>query len=457
MKYVRNVLATLGLLLMFLYPISSPVQAAEVEWNQFRENSANNPVLENDQLEKNLRNKIETKNEVRSTPVIIEDRIFVGNHDTGELSAFDLETGDLLWENQAPNWVHSEMIYVDDQIFVGYGNRSMQDEGGIRGTGESGMMSLDPDTGETLWVFETLGEVMPTPAFYDGLVYIVTGDKHVYGVHPDTGEEEWSLDLGSRSNMSSPNIKDGILYVGGSGPFVFSAVDLDERELLWQHEIEKVTTGLGDVPPVVSEDNVVYTTAVSELDERVTMRDIFNEVGMLRGMKYGLLTNIINFIEDGEEPDKLYEHKMYAFDATNGDLLWESSLGKGRMIPHNKSGAPMLYEDRVYVGSPITQKFYSFDAESGDEVWRYNGYINKAPPVADDGVVYFSDTRGLVYGFDPESGDLIGKKRLGGKLSPSGPVLVNDHLVIGSQDHHVYIEPTEEILEADDKPEEGEE
>ncbi len=232
MKYVRNVLATLGLLLMFLYPISSPVQAAEVEWNQFRENSANNPVLENDQLEKNLRNKIETKNEVRSTPVIIEDRIFVGNHDTGELSAFDLETG---------------------------------------------------------------------------------------------------------------------------------------------------------------------------------------------------------------------------------DLLWESSLGKGRMIPHNKSGAPMLYEDRVYVGSPITQKFYSFDAESGDEVWRYNGYINKAPPVADDGVVYFSDTRGLVYGFDPESGDLIGKKRLGGKLSPSGPVLVNDHLVIGSQDHHVYIEPTEEILEADDKPEEGEE
>src|SRR5699024_2274248 len=137
----------LGLILMFLYPATSPVQAAEAEWNQYRENSSNNPVIENDQLDANIQKNIRTKNEVRSTPVIIEDRIFGGNHDTGELSAFNLETGELLWENQAPNWVHSEMIYVDDQIFVGYGNRSMQDESGIRGTGESGMMSLDPDTG----------------------------------------------------------------------------------------------------------------------------------------------------------------------------------------------------------------------------------------------------------------------------------------------------------------------
>lgn len=87
-------------------------------------------------------------------------------------------------------------------------------------------------------------------------------------------------------------------------------------------------------------------------------------------------------------------------------------------------------------------------------MWKHESHVNKAPPVADEGVVYFTDTKGLVYGFDSDAGELLGKKMLGGKLAPSGPILVNDHLMVGSQDTNVYSVPTERILKANDSVEE---
>lgn len=86
------------------------------EWTQYRLNSKNNPVISN---HKGIFDtSLKTNNEIRSTPVVVDDRIYVGNHDSGDVSAYNLETGELKWHKQAPNWVHSEMIDVDGKIFV---------------------------------------------------------------------------------------------------------------------------------------------------------------------------------------------------------------------------------------------------------------------------------------------------------------------------------------------------
>lgn len=447
MKYLRLSLYLISLVILIAMPIRTGAKGVNSDyWTQYRYNSYNNPVLEIEGINK-LNRTITTKNEVRSTPVVVEDKVFVGNHDTGNLSAYNLQTGELLWENQAPNWVHSEIIYADDQLFVGYGNRFFQDNG-IRGTGDSGLLSLDLDNGETLWDYQTEGHVMPTPAFYDGTVYITTGDKHLYGINPKEGTEEWSLELGSVISMSAPNIKDGILYVGGSSPYKFFAVDLDEEKMKWEMPFEKVTSGLDDVPPVVSDEGLVYTTGVQDTDDSLSIKEVFNKDGAISSYKQMIKITIGGFI--GKEPQMDYEHKLYAMDINDGTVEWEKSLGKGPMVSNNKSGAPILYDNKVFVGSPITESFYAYDADDGEQLWKYESHINKAPPVADNGVVYFTDTKGLVYGFDTESGDLLGRKLLGGKLAPAGPMLVNDHLMVGSQDTNVYSVSTEEILQADD-------
>ena len=182
------------------------------EWNQYRLNSENNPVYHSD-FNSNIENIINTNDEIRSTPVIVGNNVFIGNHNTGDIYSYNLIDKKMNWHTKAPNWIHSEIIYAEDHLYVGYGNRFFQSDG-TRGTDKSGLLCLDPNTGEILWNFRTKGEIMPTPAFYDNTVYVTTGDKHLYAVDPKNGTEKWKLDIGHVISMSSPNIKDGILYVG---------------------------------------------------------------------------------------------------------------------------------------------------------------------------------------------------------------------------------------------------
>src|SRR5699024_3316539 len=134
----------------------------------------------------------------------------VGNHDTGELQAYDLKTGNELWQGQAPNWVHSEMVYADGVVVVGLGNRFFS-HNAIRGTKESGVLGLDAATGEERWRFDTVGEVMPTPAVVDGSVYAVTGDHHIYELDAATGEVFDRTDTGHIVSMSAPAAEGSML------------------------------------------------------------------------------------------------------------------------------------------------------------------------------------------------------------------------------------------------------
>lgn len=373
------------------------------EWHQYRLSSDKNAVFNNksEPLEYTV---FETANEVRSTPVVVDNNLYIGNHDTGELFAFDIHSGEKLWENQAPNWIHSEMIYHDEKVYVGIGNRFFQDNG-IRGTGENGVLALDAETGEIVWEFETEGEVMPTPAYYDDALYITTGDRHIYKLDPDSGELLHKAEIGSVVSMSAPNITDETLYVGGSGPlpYDFSAYNLTEDEFVWQKEFPDVVAGLDDVPPAVA-DNIVVTTAV-----------------------------------EGSYDDP--EHFMYAMDTATGEMLWKESFGIGDMVKNNKSGAPIIYEGNIYVGSPITKTFYAYDLETGEKLWEFENEVMKAPPVAQDGIVYFGNTKGFLYALDAETGELLDEMEVGGSLAPAGPIIMNDTIFVGSHDSNVYAIP----------------
>ena len=373
------------------------------EWHQYRLNHDKNAVFNNGSQPLEFR-VFKTANEVRATPVVAGNKLFIGNHDTGELFAFDVHTGEKIWENKAPNWIHSEMIFHDGKVYVGMGNRFFQDDG-IRGTGKNGVIALNAETGDVLWQYNTDGEVMPTPAYHNGAIYIATGDRHLYKLDPDSGELLHKAKIGSTVSMSAPNITENTLYVGGSGPlpYTFSAYDLEKDEFKWKTEFTDVIAGLDDVPPAVM-DNVVVTTAV-----------------------------------EGSYDDP--EHIIYGMDTETGEILWQDNLGTGQMVKNNKSGAPMIYEGKIYVGSPITKAFYAYDLKSGEKLWEFKNNIIKAPPVAQDGIVYFSNTEGYVYAMDAETGEKLARKKLGGTLAPSGPIIINDTLIVGSQDSNVYALP----------------
>lgn len=394
-----------------------PAHADTADWTQYRHTSTNNAIVASG-LDHVFAGAIPTANEVRATPVVADGKVFVGNHGSGELQAFDLGTGELLWQSQAPNWVHSEMIYSDGQVFVGYGNRFFQQgPEGYRGTGDSGVMSLDPDTGDILWRYDTPGEVMPTPVVVGGAIWAVTGDRHLYKLNPSTGAELDVVETGHIASMSSPSERDGVLHFGGGAPapYTFFAYDTAVGEFAWQKEFPEFNRGLDDVPPAVDE-GVVVTTG--------------------------------NLALPPGSSGASEKHTIVAMDVATGKELWRDEIGTGPAPTNNRSGAPTISGGTVLVGSPTTGAAYGYDLHTGERLWRNPIGMIKGAPVAQGDSVYFSTTAGDVYRLDSGSGAITGILGLEGTLAPAGPIIVDDTLVVPSQSRHVYFTPLDEFPDA---------
>lgn len=385
-------------------------------WQQYRHAPDKNAVVDS-ALDDLPAMTLTLPDEVRATPVVVGDRLYVGTHNVGTLHAFDLRTGEQLWQVQAPNWVHSEMIYVDGMLYVGVGNRNFRegdihDPETVRGTGTNGVMALDAATGRQRWWVETEGEVMPTPVFRDGRVMAVTGDRHLYTIDADSGELVDKVDTGRRVSMSSPALAGDLLFFGGApNPAVLTAFDLERGEVAWTHTFPDVWTGVDDVPPAVA-DGVVVTTG-------------------------------------NEGRGAAAVHHLYALDAATGTLLWSDVLGSGVPVQNNRSGAPMIHDGVVYVGSPTAGGTFAYDLREGTRLWRADTGPVKAAPVTRDGVLYVSSAPGTLYALDIDTGAVLATTEPGGKLAPAGPIIVDDSLVVPSQGAKVYIMPIADLLGGD--------
>ncbi|HEX7381043.1 MAG TPA: PQQ-binding-like beta-propeller repeat protein [Nevskiaceae bacterium] len=413
-------------------PLVSVAQPAfgPSRWPQYRMTSTNNAIFDNGSSAL-PDHHFATSEHVVATPVIVGNRLYVGNDISGGLFAFDVRSGKLLWGDEspwwrhAPNWVHSDMVYVDDRIYVGYGNRLFHSDD-VRGTGESGVMALDPATGATLWDHRTVGEVMPTPVYWHGEILAATGAGRLLALDAATGRLLWDVALPGWVSMSSPNLRGDTLYVGALNSVV--AVDLKAHRIRWRYdEIGSFT----DISPSLSANGVVVMTARKFHD-------------------------VMTPAEKARWPDaRQYVQFIYGFDAGSGKLLWKTLMGYGPEQADNTAGATTIAGDRVYVGSPYTWSFFCFDVNTGRKLWEYrvNASIKGAPAIK-GGLVFFGDGNGYLHVLDATTGEPprgangwpVGKRKLGGTvnaardvgLAPGGPVIINQDLFVGSQDGTVY-------------------
>lgn len=376
-------------------PVDSPQ-----EWTQYRLTPEKNPVTETDGTVVPAEDGFQLPDQVRATPVVVGDRLYVGTHGSGTLHAFDLATGEQLWQSEAPNWIHSEMIVADGTVYVGYGDRGEERTDGKRGDGPGGVLALDAETGQRKWQYEVDGHVMPTPVLYAGRIYAAAGDRRLHVIDAATGELVEQVDVGSIISMASPAAADGLLYTAGlyDDPR-FVAYDMDAGEMAWETMMPDVESGIDDVPPAVSEGIVVTTSH----------RDIV--------------------------PAQRLEHWAHAFDATTGKILWEVKLGDGPFVNNNKSGAPVIADGVVYVGSPTTRTLYALDLQTGEQLWSHDSGPIKAPPAVVDDLVIYTTTQGRIGVVEAGSGKLVREQRLSDQpLAPAGPVVVDDVVLVPGQD-----------------------
>jgi outer membrane protein assembly factor BamB len=210
---------------------------------------------------------VQQHNMANSSPVIWGDLLFICTSNGQDEShvhvpsprspaiiALNKKTGKLVWEDNSPF----------DKILHGQWSTPMIAEIGgvlqaVHGQGDGWVRGYEALTGKKLWEFDmnpkdsvwqkTRNEVIATPVFAEGYVYIANGQDpehgegpgHLYGIDATkrgditkTGQL-WHYDK-IRRTISTAAVKDGVVYYPDFSGFVH-AVDAKTGQAYWTHDM----------------------------------------------------------------------------------------------------------------------------------------------------------------------------------------------------------------------------
>jgi outer membrane protein assembly factor BamB len=351
---------------------------------------------------------------------VVAGMVYVDD-DNGYTYALNALTGKLVWAHYGWNLMMSNPLVVGDKVFASTGSpyfnfgnvrRYVAGERTTRGPGLNSLYALDRRSGRELWVFHPHGEAMPTALYDDGFLYIGTGDGRVYKLSAATGKQEWASDIASFVSMSSVVDGGGYIFVGGTHPDYFYAIDKQTGKIVWKTTVSgQASTGMGDCTPAYADGIVVQETVV----------------------------------ESGES-DRPVANLVLALDAQDGHILWQKRLASGRIPPQMETATPLIVDGVVYIGSPVSGEYLAADLKSGRELWR----IDLGSPVRSagaiwKGVAYVPYRDGVIEIIRITDGARLGSTRVGGAFGPSSPVIVGGTLYVTNIYGWVHAIPVSDI------------
>jgi len=249
--------------------------------------------------------------------------------------------------------------------------------------------AIDKRTGKRIWKRKLGALAAASPAYADGVLYVVLLQRtqqgrgaragRVVALDGETGKIRWSRDLASRSE-SSPLIVDDTLYFG-------------------------------------SENGTVY--AMAARDGEVRWR--FRAAGAVKG---GLA------LADGRLFFGDYGGRVYAIARDTGRQAWRSSTSGGRfgLSAGNFYSTPAVAYGRVYIGN-TDGRIYSFSAAGGKLAWSRStgGYVYASPAVAQvpggRALVYAGSYSGRFYALDARTGAVRWSRGGNGRISGGATVI----------------------------------
>ena len=275
----------------------------------------------------------------KSCPSLADGRLFTFSI-TGELSAWDMDSGDLLWrhdesqrfEKTTPYWGASmSPIVHGEKIMVRFGN---DDEGML--------LAFNVESGEPLWRLGDDGACYSSPitAKLAGIDQLIEWNHNaLIGVDMTSGQMDWRFALphiGSNQNMPTPTFHNGAILVGGEN------------------------RGIRQVLPTL--EGSTWNVEEGWHQKRVAL-------DMSTAVVHG--NHLFGFSHFGLG-------QLFCMDTTSGDILWQgpSRTGENACLLAMKNHIGVLINDgRFWVieaSSKAFQKIRSYEVASGP-TW--------APPV----------------------------------------------------------------------------
>jgi outer membrane protein assembly factor BamB len=161
-----------------------------------------------------------------SSLMVWKDKLVV-QYDTGKsgrMLTLNIETGETIWDIQRDN-----QISWSSPILLPY-NGMMQ----IVTTADPFVAGYDLETGNEIWkVHALMGEVAPSAAYWNGIVFATNEYARTVAVKPESGSEIIWEDNYYLSEVSSPVAFEGLLFLATSyGDLVCH--DAQNGEIIWE-------------------------------------------------------------------------------------------------------------------------------------------------------------------------------------------------------------------------------
>jgi outer membrane protein assembly factor BamB len=303
-------------------------------------------------------------------------RIYAAGAD-GKVSAFDPESGDLLWRTD---------LELDLTAGPGVG------EGFVAVVAKDGLaVLLDASNGVEQWRTPVDAESLACPLIEDDSVVIQTIDNRLQALSLYDGEPRWSIQRTTPAltmRGSSSPVAIGSLVVAGFDSGRLVAADLDSGTIAWEAMLS---------PP----------KGRSDLDR---LADIDGAMAVVGQDLYAVG----------------YQGRLASVAVESGQLLWSREISSFEGVSADWNS---LYTTRD------TGEIVALTRRAGTESWRNDSLLRREPtlPVPFGTTVVVGDFEGYIHFFSTIDGEPAARERLSGSAISSDPFVIANRLYVQNE------------------------
>lgn len=350
------------------------------------------------------------------------DAPYRGNFErTGVFESGELHTTfSFKWKSNVAQTIFSAPISVNNLVYIGSGDRHLY--------------ALATGTGDEKWKFEAKGSIASSPTVDHGEVFIGSLDGSVYALDAESGMQRWSFltkkgteppripSLGDTGVMSSPIVNDGVVYFGSIGGRIYALSEENGKEL-WEFNAENQIAS----SQALSQNKVLFTTSdeIYALNAKTGEKEWVEKIGD-DGVFLGTpaVADGTVFLNDGQN--------IIALDVNTGNRKWDAKIGKQEILDNSvavKNGMVIFCD---------MDGCQAVDEQTGHNKWHYGPGKNKGaatlPTIVGDEILYI-DTDDDIVVIDLNSGSFKEKFNLqnGTALMPTSIAVANGAIYLGMQ------------------------
>ncbi|MFZ6030898.1 MAG: PQQ-binding-like beta-propeller repeat protein [Chloroflexota bacterium] len=306
----------------------------------------------------------ECEDEVRGTPVAIEDVVYTGSYDNN-LYAIHATNGEFIWKYPTDGGIVSKPAFYEGSL--------------IFGSEDSSLHVISARSGKMLWTYQAGAPIRSSPALAEGHIFVGSDDGSLHAINLMRGRRSWKFDAGAPIR-STPIVSNDLIYFG-SEMGEFYCVDFGGA-IKWRFKAKRAITSSA----TLSEGMIFFTS----LDSTFYALDAKSGFAIWRyRMGRGSISSPC--ASDKYVFTGAIDGVIYCLDSHSSKEVWRFQT------EHQVTGSPILYQDAIYCGS-VDGNLYCLEHRSGRLRWKFDtGKPITGTPAAGKGAIYIGSTDHRIY------------------------------------------------------------